>query len=365
MEDKKLTLLSRRQLLSLGWVALLSPVIRQLPRNAVHMGGRGSWLSPLFALPLLLLYARLLTAFLHSCREGEGLQHQFCRALGAVPGRLVLLLYGLWLSFYMGFVLRAGADRFIAAVYPSSKPGVFILITAGLGLMAGLGRLKVLGRFAQVVQPLLIFSLLLILWSALPKIEGINLLPLRGDELLQAAKGGVPVAATLCFTVYAAFLEHRVERGGGGRGLLPPLLGTLLLVLAMSAVTVGTFGAPLTGAMRHPFFVLIRDVRLFNLLERVEALIIVQWALTDFVLVALLCHVASSNLSFVFGGGEGLRRGFAAAVTAAAVAAAWLCAPGSFALQAMAEHLIPRVHGIFLFLLLPLVFLIGRLRKKI
>ena len=92
---------------------------------------------------------------------------------------------------------------------------------------------------------------------------------------------------------------------------------------------------------------------------------IVQWVLTDFVLVGLLCQVAASNLSFVFGGGEGLRRIFAVVVTVLATAAAYLCAPTSFVLQTMAEHLIPRLHFVFLFILLPLVFIIGKLRGKI
>lgn len=365
MDDEKCTVLSRRQLLSLGWVALLSPVIRQLPRSVVHMGGRGSWLSPLFALPLLLFYIWFLHAFLKNRSTGEGLQHQFCKALGRGGGRALLLCFSGWVIFYMGFVLRAGADRFIAAVYPNSRPTVFILILSLLGLMAGLGRLKVLSRCAEVVQPLLIFSLLLIVWSALPKIEKENLLPLTRSDLPAALTGALPVANTLCFTVYAAFLEHRVETGREGRCLLLPLMGTILLVFLLGLITVGCFGAELTGAMRHPFFVLIRDVRLFNLLERIEAVIIVQWVLTDFVLVALYCHVAASNLCFVFNGGEGLRRIFAVAVTGAAVAIAFFCAPTSFALQAMAEHLIPRLHFLFLFLLLPAVFAVGKIRRKI
>lgn len=365
MDEEKLSILSRRQLLILGWVALLSPVIRQLPRTAVHMGGRGSWLSPLFALPLLLLYAWLLHGLLKSRGEREGLQHQICKALGRGPGKLLLLAFTGWVIFYMGFVLRAGADRFIAAVYPNSRPTVFILILAGLGLMAGLGRLKVLSRCAEVVQPLLIFSLLLIIVSALPNMEKANLLPLHRDDIRSALMGALPVANTLCFTVYAAFLEHRVEAGSVGRSLLFPLSGALFLVFLLGFVTTGCFGAELTGAMRHPFFVLIRDVRLFNLLERVEAVIIVQWVLTDFVLVALFCHVAASNLCFIFNGGEGQRRIFAVAVTGAAVAIGFLCAPTSFALQAMAEHLIPRLHFLFLFILLPAVFLVGKARGKI
>jgi len=365
MDEEKRSILTRRQLLSLGWVALLSPVIRQLPRTAVHMGGRGSWLSPVLALPLLLLYIWMLHGLLKRRQEGEGLQHQFCKALGRLPGRGLLLIFTGWVVFYTGFVLRAGADRFIAAVYPSSSPTLFILILAALGLMAGLGRLKVLSRFAEVVQPLLIFSLLLIIGSALPKIEGANLLPLGRQDLRSALVGALPVANTLCFTVYAAFLDHRVESGKVGKCLLLPLAGTLALVFLLGLVTVGCFGPALTGAMRHPFFVLIRDVRLFNLLERIEAVIIMQWVLTDFVLVALCYHVAASNLSFVFGGSEGWRRVFTVAVTAAAAAIGFLCAPTSFALQDMAEHLIPRLHFLFLFILLPAVFLIGKVRGKL
>ena len=365
MDEEKRGILTRRQLLSLGWVALLSPVIRQLPRAAVHMGGRGSWLSPVFALPPLLLYIGLLHGLLKNRQDGEGLQQQFCKALGPVFGKGLLLAFTGWVVFYMGFVLRAGADRFIAAVYPSSRPTIFILTLALLGLMAGLGRLKVLSRFAEVVQPLLIFSLLLIIGSALPKTELTNLLPLDRADLRSAAMGALPVANTLCFTVYAAFLEHRVEGERVGRSLFLPLAGTLGLVFLLGLVTIGCFGAELTGAMRHPFFVLIRDVRLFNLLERIEAVIIVQWVLTDFVLVALCCHVAASNLAFTFGCGERWRRIFAVGVTGAAAAIGFLCAPTSFALQDMAEHLIPRLHFLFLFILLPLVFLIGKIRGKI
>jgi len=365
MDEEKLSILSRRQLLTLGWVALLSPVIRQLPRATVHIGGRGSWLSPLFALPPLLLYVWLLHGLLKTRGEHEGLQHQICKALGPFPGKTLLLAFTGWVVFYMGFVLRAGADRFVAAVYPNSRPTLFILTLAGLGLMAGLGRLKVLSRCAEAARPLLIFSLLLILWSALPNIETANLLPLSREDIRSAFLGALPVANTLCFTVYAAFLEQRVERGNVGRSLLPPLLGTLALVFLLGLVTIGCFGPALTGAMRHPFFVLIRDVRLFNLLERIEAVIIVQWVLTDFVLVALYCHVAASNLCFVFGGGEGRRRIFAVGVTVAAVAIGFLCAPTSFALQAMAEHLIPRLHFLFLFILLPVVFVVGKARGKI
>ena len=42
---------SRRQLLSLGAAAVLSPALRLYPAAAVRLAGRGAWLSALCCLP--------------------------------------------------------------------------------------------------------------------------------------------------------------------------------------------------------------------------------------------------------------------------------------------------------------------------
>ena len=53
---------------------------------------------------------------------GEGLGGVLLRVLGRFGGTAAVLLYTVWTVFYAGFVLRAGADRFVTAVYPGSRP---------------------------------------------------------------------------------------------------------------------------------------------------------------------------------------------------------------------------------------------------
>jgi hypothetical protein len=139
---------------------MLAPALRIFPAETAAIAGRSTWLCPLAASPLLIGYMHFLTKLMGCRQDGENFQDMTLRALGDKAGKLALVLMSLWMLIYSGFVLRAGADRFIAAVYPSSSPTLFILILAALGLMAGWGRLKVLSRCAEVVQPLLIFSLI-------------------------------------------------------------------------------------------------------------------------------------------------------------------------------------------------------------
>ena len=52
---------SGRQLRALAGTALLSPVLRLIPGTAAELGGKAALAGPLAALPLLLLYAALLS----------------------------------------------------------------------------------------------------------------------------------------------------------------------------------------------------------------------------------------------------------------------------------------------------------------
>ena len=113
---------SRRQLFALGAAAALSPALRLYPALSVRLAGKGAWLSALCCLPPLLLYAFFCSRLAAARREGEGLGELMLRALGEKPGRAVLLLLGLWLLLYAGFVLRAAADRFVVALFPHSAP---------------------------------------------------------------------------------------------------------------------------------------------------------------------------------------------------------------------------------------------------
>ena len=174
--------LTRRQLALLLWGAMLSPLVRRLPGAA----GRGAWLAALLALPPALLLGSLLGRMLSRRRPGEGLGELFLRAAGPVPGRIAAGLFGLWFLFYGGFVLRAGADRFVSAVYTDSPVWPFLAVTGLLGLLVGVGRLKTLARVAEAAAPPLAGLFALVIALSPETVEPAELWPLSADDVHQA-----------------------------------------------------------------------------------------------------------------------------------------------------------------------------------
>ena len=114
--------LTRRQYYALCTMVLLSPLLHLVPRKTTAEAGCGGWLCALVALVPLLLFTWILEGILHRGRPGEGIGEITLRALGPVAGRVLLGVYALWFLLYSAFALRIGAERFIEAVFPLSRP---------------------------------------------------------------------------------------------------------------------------------------------------------------------------------------------------------------------------------------------------
>ena len=362
--DERTDGISRRQLSILLFVSALSPLIRQAPGMAVQSAGSAVWLSALLALVPLPLAGLLLGRLTRKRVPGEGLGGVLLRVFGRFGGTAAVLLYTAWTVFYAGFVLRAGADRFVTAVYPGSRPWLFMAVMAALCVPACLGRLKTLGRCAEIALPLLALVFLFAFLFCLPGLDAANLAPISSDSLADAARGAPWLLSTMSVLLLLAFLSDRTEPGPLAAPLNRAFLALGLLAALLCVTVVATFGAKLTAEMYYPFFVMIRCIRIFRLLERVEALVVAQWVTTDFLLLGALLQAATGELTLCFPK-LGARRG-AVALTCLALAllSGALCASTSFSLRELSRTLVPIASASAAGVLV-LAFVVGLIRKKI
>ena len=226
-------------------------------------------------------------------------------------------------------MLRAGADRFVTAVYPGSRPWLFMAVMAALCVPACLGRLKTLGRCAEIALPLLALVFLFAFLFCLPGLDAANLAPISSDSLADAARRAV--AFEHDERAASARVPLRPDGAGAARRAVQPRVFALGLLAALLCVTVvATFGAKLTAEMYYPFFVMIRCIRIFRLLERVEALVVAQWVTTDFLLLGALLQAATGELTLCFPKLRARRGAVALTCLALALLSGALCAPTAF-----------------------------------
>lgn len=368
---------NRRQIAATCSVFFLAPALRLIPQGAARLAGRAAWISVPLALPCILLYIWFLRAFLSRRQSGEGLAELTQRALGRRAGRAVLIVFALWFMLYGGFTLRAGAERIITTMYPSSGPGAFIVPMTVLCLIAALGSVRSIVRTANLLLPVMLFVVLLVCVFGFFVIDTENLLPLTLAELPGA---GFASLATLDVTLIPAYvacfiLSSDPDAQPQGKSAALWALGMVVLLFVLMTEILGCFGAELAARLTHPFFALVKNMVFFRNLERIEALVVSLWVFSDFVVISLSIYIAQHCLRLAFGqsaeySGErtfDMRGGriviwLCAVITAAA---AFFIAPNPLHMNMWSTWYIPAGNLTVTLVLLPGIYIIGRARKRI
>lgn len=368
------TAVTHKQFAAAIFAALLSPLLRALPRQAVSLAGRAAWLSAVPAFFLLLIPALLMTDLGRRLRPGEGMAGLIVRVLGPVFGRLLALVYAAWFLFYAGFILRSGAERLAATVYTQSSVYFFIVVKLALCLLVAMGTLRAATRTAVILRAILLISIGMVIVFALSNISVKNLLPLAWDQAPQAAEGALPFLTIGSVAALFSFLRAYVEPAEKPmRHILPLALLFCAIAGLLCFETVGSFGEHMLLDLRYPFFTMTRDVSIFNLSQRIEAVVIALWAFADFIICVLLLRCAHEALRAVFGFPKSedlplfsLRRGrWLLPLEAVAVYAFSQVFASSFGFFTnWSERLIPFISNCLVFGGFSLVLLIARLRRQ-
>lgn len=357
-------LISERQLSVLAFSGLLSPLIRMLPRSAVYLAGRSAWLSPAAAAAAGAAYFALMRALLRGRGLRDGLAEMAGRALGSAGGKVFCAVSALWLTFYAGFIARSAAERLLSSVYTDGSAPMFSALLLAASAAAAACGTKTLARTAEIFAPVILGIFALVIAFALPDVRAANLLPVTYKDAGRILLGSLPITDIVGASVYFLFLLSHVEKKPGeGKQPLRWMLLQMLVILGVMVITVGSCGEKLTLHLGSAFFMVIRNISILGVIERVEALVITIWITTDFLLDATLLMTDAEILRGIFGAER--RAPFVIPAAAGAAASALLAAKSAFGLQPLSELLVPAANLFFAFILIPAVLAVGKLRKKL
>lgn len=369
--------ISRRQLVAAAYVAVLSPMIRRLPRVCAQAAGRTAWISvPLTLLPLAAVFFGL-WLFYRRRERPIGFAGILTDIWGRAAGKCITALYALWFAFYAGFLLRSGAQRFITTVYHDTGIWIFVAVTALMCLPAVLGSVRATVRAAMIIRPLMTALFVLVCVQTFRELDLSMLLPVHVSDLPANGIAVLETVNVISAAGFLAFLGGSVEGRFSPRDFIGWTVTLLVIIELMTVCCLALFGPSLTANMSFPFFMLVRDVDVLGSIERIEPLVIAVWVLSDFVMISLLLRVSAENFRFALGfsaaasaetaKAHDLRQGrwLLVGCTLAAAAAALTMANDKSAFDLLSETLVPRLNMGFSLGIPALSLLIGALRRKL
>lgn len=210
---------------------------------------------------------------------GETLFGVMQQVLGAHLGRLVTLLYLLYLALVLSINLRLVGEFFLFAFLPRTPVIIVIGVLALLAVWAARAGIEVIGRAAEVVFPLLIGSILLICLLLVRDLRLSQLLPfqIRLTGPLPHLQDVVNVSARMVEVVWLGILAPSVNKPQAlWRTALKAQLWLGALWVLMNITIVGTLGRAIEPHL-FPFFDSAKQVMIADFLERIDSLFLAVW----------------------------------------------------------------------------------------
>lgn len=268
---------SRRQFLALMFLAFISPAARLLPQRTAALAGSAGWVSPLLAVLPVALFALLLLPSLGR----DGLDGLFERAFGPTAGRAVTGLYAVWMLLLASLCVRFYAERFLATAYVGARLWLF---TGALLLLLWLILRKNVCIFARSceIYMLAIGALLALLFCfAAPGVKLTNVLPVSTLDTLPLMKSTLSVMSVASVFLYGAFLRPHIRAKSGKKSLVAGFAVILAVFAVMDLLIIGVFSADFTADMQVPFFLLVKNINVIRVFERVDSFVLAFFVFTD------------------------------------------------------------------------------------
>jgi hypothetical protein len=233
----------------LGIFMILAPAV-------VTMRGRSGIISCLLGTALTICFLFYLSCVMESFGEPK-------KSLGKIFGRLVILLYVVFLTFSGGFLVRLlhgiVGKYLITNVHPWLISGLIIVVSAwGTGWNT-----QRRARMAEVAYPIVLGGFVLMMILAAAKMPVDNLHMDMNVSLSGIIRGSYQYFALFCAVAVAPFLVNQVKYGGGaGKRLMRSVnivaIFTLLCLLILDA----SFGSKGLTYRQIPILDLMSGVKL-------------------------------------------------------------------------------------------------------
>lgn len=278
--------LSITQFMVLFWGALLSPLVESLLNITPQIQSKGGYLTPLLALPCLILWGYLLQCF---AGKNRGYDQALGESFGKIGGKILLTGYFIWGILLMAIQLRLCATGFLAVGY---QEGSLLFILPALSVfvwwMSG-ASLGGFGRTASLYFVILLLVFIAVLSLSWKEVEIIRVLPLWTEDVRPIVVGTVPVLGLFGYGIYASFfLGEVVSPTGLRRPWIAWSVAGCFFTSIFVFIATGTFGVTLLGDMEEGFFQLSKGVAVEGGFQRMESLVLALWTLADFILLGVL-----------------------------------------------------------------------------
>ena len=293
--------ISIKQALFIYISIFFSPSIRFMPSFTAINAKESAYLCPLVPffvlLPIIILMHKAFVKY-----KDKSLIDIYFLSLGKTTGKALLLLYALWILFITALYTRYYSERLVATIFTQTKIDIFILIMLAMIAYILKSGFVVIARMNEVICIIVNIIFFILAIFMVPNFKIINVTPTSYLDIIPILKAGFGISFLWGYILYIFFLSDIIN---DKEKLFPYGLYAVSYLsissLIMIVLVVGTIGYSITAKIPFPFMDAVKLVSLFDIVAKIESIVVIIWILADFVLIATFSYIVLHLLKSIFG----------------------------------------------------------------
>ena len=355
--------ISFRQAVILFITLLYSPAIRFFPSQAAAEAKQAGWLTPLVSFVFLLLLVLVFHGFYKKHKDASWMDI-ICKITGKYLGSVILSAYIGWLVILLVLYTKYYAIRINTAIAPVSDISFFIIVMLVLAAVVLRHGLVVFARMGEIIALLLLIGFALLFVFSTKNISIDNLTPISRLDILPVIKGSYYLTGLWAYFVVLFFFSDKIKdkeaiKNAGIKGAL--FLAVMHIVLAV--MTIGSLGYSVTARSNLPFYMTVKNITILRALDRIEALSVTQWIIADFILIIVFFYSILCIIKYLFKLSD--TKSLVGILTILMYILSLYIAKSQFELQEFSVMVAIHLNTLFGFIIPVLLFIAGKILKKI
>lgn len=356
--------ISIRQLMIVLFTITYTLVMRALPVHATKTAHQAAWLSPVVTvavfIPLILVFNSIYKKY-----KEESFMEVMEDILGKLPGKIMTALYIVLVTFLLCINTSNYADKLVYSIFPNVNIMVFfVIMLAFVAFTLRGGGLVVVARMNEIIFVILVSIFISLFLLSINNIKIGRLTPISTLDFFPIMQANIASMVYFSHFSFLFLLSNYVNNKENLKKVCLTAAGILsLLFMLVLILIIGVLGAPIVELAQNPYITTIKQISLFQTLERFESFVVSQWIFSDFVLLSILLFTVLNLFKSLFKLSD--IKPFIYIYSVITLLVSLMLAGNSTDLDTFITSVIFPSSIFFGYVMPVLVFLVGKIRKKL
>lgn len=296
-KENKITI---RQLIIMFIMTALPSVIRIIPTVTAEISKQASWVTNIVVSIVTIPYLYILFKLLNMGKD-MSLEDAYQKIIGKVASKILVVIYVIWIFVVASLNLRYFAERFASSILIEAPLDFFIVTLLIIVYMISRKNIEYFARFNEIFIIFFSFFIIGILTVPLTDVKLTNLLPVTTMDIIPILKSLYSELGLISYITFLAFLGDKIsDKENMQKHIIRLPIVILIINTALILSTIGIFGAKATVAFSMPFFIFLKNISQFVIIERTESIFISLWIATDFTIIVSFIYILTKLNKKIF-----------------------------------------------------------------